>query len=1231
MNYFFEMISDTRFQELCQSLLIKQFPKMQCLPVDQPDGGRDAFVRRPNKKAKGLIAFQVKWVNDPLSKDSREFISEVIEKEKHKVRKLIERGATEYYLLTNVRGTSHLDAGSIDKVEKRLTETFGIESYCWWRDDLERRLDSNPEVKWSFPDILRATDAILPLLLGNSEPSRSRWNAIKSFLATQYANDFKLKFKQVELDKNIVDLFVDVPIQFLVSSEEDLRHLRKNCSPILVNEIEMRSTNAYMETGNRGEPLGALELLLRTDFTSDFKRVVIEGAPGQGKSTITQYLCQLHRMLLLGKDVKISRDHKPKGARVPFRVDLRDYATWLAGRNPYTREPIGSNAPVLEAFLAAQVRQNTGVEFSVNDFLCIAQESQILIVLDGFDEVADTALRDQIISEASGASNRIDANSYSSQMIVTSRPAAFANSPGFPREEWSHFQIVSLPKPTVVEFAKKWLAARNTSERDRKEVLRILEEKLHHPHIRDLARNPMQLTILMSLISVQGVSLPDKRTSLYDEYIKIFFNREAEKSDIVKNHRDLLINIHRYLAWLLQIEAETKSSAGYIEANALREVLRSYLDREGHSTDLADRLFTGMTERVVALVSRVQGTYEFEVQPLREYFCARYLYDTAPYRPQGGDTRGTLPKRFEGIAQNFYWLNVTRFYAGCYNTGELASLLEGLEHLSSLQRFRYISHVPRLAVMLISDYVLHQTPRLLDKFVRFLLDERSFRLYLASRADTWLTLLESKSRDELVDRCKAYLLSEKDSEICFALGEIINCNTSSSCLMDYWQTLRSILKDDKKWLSFGWYLKVFSYISSEQALSLMEEVGDDADLQLYLRGRDTKFKYQHHHKLLLDIALSDRPQHLFYTSPTHSVPEHILLLGVLLSPDALYNLNETAFRTLRTNLEATSHFLRLQPRDEKRNKGSSSFPARVADAMKLLLDSDISSSMDSEGPWSQFIESVRGEWGERWSLCKTAVFCTQKFRFVATDDGASLLAKELPLLTRVNFARQIKALPWWRAQLSEADASGAMEQAFALLSANSFLSIKLGNQLAEYVEPMLDKLPQEQWGLLVKATREYYAYLKLGRCQSKYDPDCLTKSASPRLACLLLLRSQGPLAEAIHAQYLSDYDGNDPIVHQAAIDFAITKALNDNSLWSEALRVIVRGYKNGAARIHGAINAPVHSSPKMTVEVAETVCANAPSYPLHLVKYAEGILAQHTGVQAKPVGHIATEECWFCD
>jgi len=57
---------------------------------------------------------------------------------------------------------------------------------------------------------------------------------------------------------------------------------------------------------------------------------------------------------------------------------------------------------------------------------------------------------------------------------------------------------------------------------------------------------------------------------------------------------------------------------------------------------LATALFQGMVERVVALVQRIQGMYEFEVQPLREYFCAKYLYDTAPQSRLGTEALDSI-------------------------------------------------------------------------------------------------------------------------------------------------------------------------------------------------------------------------------------------------------------------------------------------------------------------------------------------------------------------------------------------------------------------------------------------------------------------------------------------------------------------------------------------------------------------------------------------------------------
>ncbi|MFM5981744.1 MAG: hypothetical protein ACKO9I_14490, partial [Sphaerospermopsis kisseleviana] len=104
-------------------------------------------------------------------------------------------------------------------------------------------------------------------------------------------------------------------------------------------------------------------------------------------------------------------------------------------------------------------------------------------------------------------------------------------------------------------------------------------------------------------------------------------------------------------------------------------------------------LLVCMVERVGALVSRVEGTYEFEVQPLREYFAAKYLYVTAPQSPPGNEKPGTKPDRFDAIARDFYWLNVTRFYAGCYSKGELADLIDRIEELISEEGYSLISYL----------------------------------------------------------------------------------------------------------------------------------------------------------------------------------------------------------------------------------------------------------------------------------------------------------------------------------------------------------------------------------------------------------------------------------------------------------------------------------------------------------------------------------------------------------
>ncbi|MFM6008577.1 MAG: NACHT domain-containing protein, partial [Sphaerospermopsis kisseleviana] len=232
----------------------------------------------------------------------------------------------------------------------------------------------------------------------------------------------------------------------------------------------------------------------------------------------------------------------------------------------------------LESFLAAQIENDSGgCEFDVADLHAVANVSAILLVFDGLDEVADIETRKDVVKEIIAGIKRIRVNAASLQVIVTSRPAAFADSPSFPEDLFPYYHLGSVTRPLIDEYAQKWMKARKLDSQQIKDVKKVIQEKLDLPHLRDLARNAMQLTILFSLILRKTASLPEKRTALYDSYIELYFDREAEKNSIVRNYRDLLIDINRYLAWILHVEAEEKNATSRITGEELHNLLVNYL------------------------------------------------------------------------------------------------------------------------------------------------------------------------------------------------------------------------------------------------------------------------------------------------------------------------------------------------------------------------------------------------------------------------------------------------------------------------------------------------------------------------------------------------------------------------------------------------------------------------------------------------------------------------------
>lgn len=1264
MDYPFEELGPEGFQQFCQSLLLKEFPRLQCFPVAQPDGGRDGLAYLQESRNAKFIVFQVKFVRKPLSEqDPHKWLTGILEEEAPKLQKLIPRGVSRFLLLTNIPGTSHLGVGSIDQVKAIMEKSIDIPADCWWRDDLNRRLDSAWDLKWSYPVLMRGPDLLRAVIeSGLGEQRERRESAIRAFMRYQFSQDEEVRFRQVDLQRNLLDLFIDVPLTFRdpLADRAHFYHFKgivnafhnRRLSEVRIDDdIDFDARLTAEQQGNdpgHDEHVGAAEILLKSSMQLAFPWVVLEGAPGQGKSTISQYICQVHRIRLLKEPSNnVDPVHLASPMRLPIKVDLRDFATWLGKKDPFDvgDATVPQNwAKTLETFLAALISyQSGGTHFTTDDVLAIFRISALLLVFDGLDEVADHARRKDVVEELTRGVQRLQENAGSLQVIITSRPAAFANSPGMPHNLFPHFQLLSLPKSYVLLYADRWMRARQLDSRQAGEFRSILKEKLDQPHLRDLARNPMQLTILLSLILTKGSSLPDKRTALYDDYIALFFSREATKSSTVRDYRELLIDIHRYLGWLLHSESEQGNSRASISYERLQSVLTSYLSKEGQDTSLVSQLFTGIMERVVALVSRVEGTVEFEVQPLREYFAACHLYYTSPQSSPGNEQRGSTPDRFEALSRNFYWLNVTRFFAGCYRKGELPSLVDGIEDLVNSDDLAYLDYPRLLATTLLSDWVFTQVPRSIKKIIELSLDSNGIRYVIAPQ---WMRRPRAKSnvlslppkcgRDELVVKCFELLAEEQTREFSLQLVDVIRSNFEHiGAVSEQWrQRLLSSSESSRlRWLEFGITLEILPTISLQELHGLLDALGLSTSRDvLPLLFRAGRMDYLESSEELFDSAI----ELILDGQMPHASRRVESALSALNGSLELFRFSN-AFRdrqpvSLSEFAEQRFGFARIAwPKDlGTLGERYKSYAMCVTLARTVEEESQrpmIDWAVDLS-PWDTVIERGRSIWGDRWAFNSLANLAAGIRSHQETCSSFSnLFDQTASLARRVRYARlRSGSEKWWGQQLKSASSSSDRELALlvCLTWAKSALLITVQDLLTQY----LDQLSPEKWLHMFQSVR--HCRHLISQQVSSLDELGLPRIIDYRVAAVILDRRElkREMAQQVFRRSMKGLSLDDPTVREFAFQYALDREQLGTAEWKPDLPTIRDCYLRGT-RSAGLLIRQRGKPTSIPLNIANAIAKNPIEYPIALVAAAEERLREEVTKRIIPVAKVAESQRWF--
>jgi hypothetical protein len=1247
MDYLFENLGDKRFQEFCASLIAKIFPNSQSFPVGQPDGGRDSISYILDSAKKEFIVFQVKYVRNPQSiTDVHKWLTEIIKKEAPKVSNLILSGAKTYYLLTNVKGTAHLDTGSIDQVNKIFEEKISIPSICWWRDDLSRIIEGDPMFLWSFPEIISGKDILNSTVFhGINEQRERKEMIIKAYLADQYAIDNEVKFRQIDLQNKLMDLFTDVPIKIKKYNERD-KHLKK-----IIDQFDQNSLKEFLLDDNfqidEKETNGAASFLLHPIVQAHIERILLEGGPGQGKSTISQYICQVHRAKLLHKQSDI--DQLPKAIkqcplRLPFKLDLRHIAGWIEGKNPYVSRLSDDVFSVmrrnsLESFLTGHIMYHSQSDtFSTDDLLSILRNSSVLIVFDGFDEIADLKIRGDVIDFINRGINRLKENAKSLQIVITSRPAAFSDSIGFSVDMYPHFQLTEITPSITKEYVEKWVKVNRLDSRESAEIKRLVDEKLKMPHLRDLAKSPMQLAIFISLLRTRGESLPNKRTALYDSYIELFFNRESEKNRTIRDHRDLIIDIHQYLAWLLHSEAEMYGNSGSITVEELKKRLNEYLVKEGHQTNITDQLFHVLEVRVCALVSRIQGTYEFEVQPLREYFCAKYLYNTSPYSPSGKEKPGTKPERFNAIARNFYWQNVVRFFAGCFDKGELPMLIQELKNLLNDENLKYTNYPQTLTSQILSDWVFKQYPILLSEVVKIIVDGINIGRILNQdsrfvNSEAIVLPLEC-GRNEVFSECFEQLKKLPKNDYALDLIGILKNNPINTETI--WLREANELKKEQlvRWFEYGYHLQIFHRIDGDELLKLatLDSVEfQDRKLQLliYSNRLELLTSTLNHKTNLLDRILKGKLV-LHFRGKLES---SLHFLSTLIQPYMLVNIVQNNSSTI-----PLLHFIfhRARRYDPENitvdfNVGDE-IDSTIKDIfihLNKILTQPITDWQKSVSNWDILVEKLRASYGDMWAINLVALISSGiKSKDEKFDDYSALWNNELSLCKRMRHARMKSGIPsFWEFQISQ-----SINEKLVLLAFFAWATPKTIIKLFELVDEKVNLLSE-------KELIEIYRSLKVISGLNTF-----TNSQAMELINFMSLKKHGDTTKLLTSCRLSSkhsskvvYEKVDNIkpelqetVNEIKIEYLISEFLSkENMEYLTEIKSLYEKTNKYTFEEYSFYRLQYDNSYPLQERVAREIMADAKNYPRIIASIAERTCHKIANKKLKPVGNIAKEQNWF--
>ena len=704
-DYDLQGLSNRSFEHLVQALAVKIIGPHVKVFGDGPDGGREATFdgksqyRSADGGWDGYGVIQAKFLQ--RLRDSKADGQWAIDQLKSELKKYSDPDRAvrrpEYFVFaTNVVLTPVSEQGSKDKaieILNRFMKEQSLKGFAIWDyDQIRALLDDAEEIRRTYAAWITPGDVLAEMVKWLQPKTPDLGETLTNFLQKELLSDEYVNLEQAGHDASeripLARVFVDLHTRDAGNGggqdiDDDFPHSHQLSLPEEGHNgfiKEMLEVSSERLNGQSHSIHTIQQRLEAGEPQRSRGRFVLIGGPGQGKTTVGQFICQIFRASIISRKPPTSLSPEARKAllmiqahcedeeiecfpvpRFPFRIVLNEFASALSDSSSQGTNPLHGINSVF-SYLAYLIKRRTDRAVSADDLRRWISEYPSVVIFDGLDEVPSSSNRQQVLTAIQDF--WVDASSSDADIlaIATSRPQGYNED--FSPTYYEHRWLAPLSKSHGEHFAKRLVEVRYGTDSDRKDkVLGRLERSFDSESTARLMRTPLQVTIMTALVDQMGQP-PQARWNLFRAYYDVIYKREVEReipaSELLRDYAPDINAIHSRVGLSLQVDSEQSGSTNAkLSAQRFETLVEERLKEEGHEGDYLKKLTRQISdaalERLVFLVGLESGQVGFEIRSLQEFMAAESLME---------GTDEEVRRRLKEIAPIPNWRNVFLFASG---------------------------------------------------------------------------------------------------------------------------------------------------------------------------------------------------------------------------------------------------------------------------------------------------------------------------------------------------------------------------------------------------------------------------------------------------------------------------------------------------------------------------------------------------------------------------------------